>query len=101
MLRFSVTTHLAQDVAKILFLWILPLGLYLLTFVLTFESDSFYQRRLFFQLSAISIAATGYLLVRAKSMPERDTHRHLPCGLAVRVVHDLGRAINGDSARAR
>lgn len=68
-LLLAVTSYLTQDVASIPFLWILPLSVYLLTFVLCFDSDRIYRRRLFFQLSSIAIAATGYLLLQGKSMP--------------------------------
>jgi SAM-dependent methyltransferase len=68
-LLLSVTTYLTQDVASIPFLWILPLGVYLFSFVLCFESGRFYRRRLFFQLSGIALAATGYMLMRESPMP--------------------------------
>ncbi len=68
-LLLAVTNYLTQDVASIPFLRILPLGVYLLTFVLCFDSDRVYRRRLFLQLSALAIFATGYLLLQGKSMP--------------------------------
>lgn len=68
-LLLSVTTYLTQDVASIPFLWILPLGVYLLSFVLCFESGRYYRRRLFFRLSGVALAATCYLLTQEKSMP--------------------------------
>ena len=42
-LLVAVTNHLTRDVAAIPFLWILPLVLYLLTFVICFESDRWYR----------------------------------------------------------
>ena len=46
-LLVSVTNHLSQNVAPIPLLWVLPLALYLLTFILAFESDKIYQRWVF------------------------------------------------------
>jgi SAM-dependent methyltransferase len=43
-LLLAITNHLTQDVASIPFLWIVPLAIYLLTFVLCFESDRWYRR---------------------------------------------------------
>ena len=43
-LLVAVTNHLTRDVASIPFLWLLPLVLYLLTFVICFESDRWYRR---------------------------------------------------------
>jgi spermidine synthase len=49
-LLFSITTHLSQNVAPIPFLWVLPLALYLATFMLAFESDKIYHRGVMFVL---------------------------------------------------
>src|SRR6202008_1429019 len=38
-LLLSVTTHLTENVASIPFLWILPLALYLLSFILCFDGS--------------------------------------------------------------
>jgi SAM-dependent methyltransferase len=43
----AVTNHITHDVASVPFLWILPLTLYLLTFILCFEGRGWYQRRYF------------------------------------------------------
>jgi hypothetical protein len=43
-LLLSTTNLITQDVAVFPFLWILPLSVYLLSFVLTFESDRWYWR---------------------------------------------------------
>ncbi|MBY0449434.1 MAG: fused MFS/spermidine synthase [Cyanobacteria bacterium] len=52
----SFTTHMTQDIAPIPLLWIVPLALYLLTFVLCFESRSVYKPRFFFLATIISVA---------------------------------------------
>jgi SAM-dependent methyltransferase len=39
-----MTNHLTQDVAPIPFLWVLPLVLYLASFVITFDSERWYRR---------------------------------------------------------
>lgn len=39
----SITSHLTQDIAPVPFLWVLPLALYLATFVLCFEGESWYR----------------------------------------------------------
>ncbi|MGA3201781.1 MAG: fused MFS/spermidine synthase [Bryobacteraceae bacterium] len=43
-LLLSITTHLSQNVAPIPLLWVLPLALYLATFMIAFESDKLYHR---------------------------------------------------------
>jgi SAM-dependent methyltransferase len=49
-LLLAVTSHLTQNVAPIPLLWIVPLSLYLLSFILCFESDKLYPRWLFLPL---------------------------------------------------
>jgi hypothetical protein len=57
-----VTTHLTQDVAAIPFLWILPLTVYLLTFILCFEAPALYRRPVFLPLFVLSLAFMAYRL---------------------------------------
>ena len=40
----AITNHITQNIASIPFLWLVPLALYLLTFILCFESDGWYRR---------------------------------------------------------
>ncbi|NJN37345.1 MAG: fused MFS/spermidine synthase [Nitrospiraceae bacterium] len=56
-----VSTHITQNVASAPFLWILPLALYLLTFILCFDSAHWYRRDLFipFVLAMLPAMAWG------------------------------------------
>ncbi len=51
----AVTSQLCQEIAVIPLLWMLPLALYLLSFVLCFEYGRFYRREAF--LAALVVAA--------------------------------------------
>ncbi|MCC6537974.1 MAG: spermidine synthase [Bryobacterales bacterium] len=61
MLMLAVTNHLTQDVASMPFLWIVPLSIYLLSFILTFDARGWYQRELFLVLVAPALGGLGYL----------------------------------------
>ena len=61
MMLLAITNELCLDVAPIPFLWVLPLAIYLLSFVLCFQSDRFYRRGIFGPLLAISLAAVAYI----------------------------------------
>jgi MFS family permease len=61
-LLLSVTTHVTQDVAAIPFLWVLPLSLYLLSFILCFDADGWYRRGVFMPLLAVALGGMTYLL---------------------------------------
>jgi uncharacterized membrane protein (UPF0136 family) len=51
----AVTTKITQDIAVVPFLWILPLCLYLLSFILCFDRQRWYIRPLFLTLFILSI----------------------------------------------
>lgn len=46
-LLLGISNHITINVASIPFLWLLPLTLYLITFILCFEGRGWYSRRLF------------------------------------------------------
>ena len=56
----SVTNHLTQNVASIPFLWVLPLSLYLLTFILTFDLEGLYRRKVWVWILSGALAAMAY-----------------------------------------
>ncbi|MEC5397018.1 fused MFS/spermidine synthase [Uliginosibacterium sp. H1] len=59
-LLLGITNHLTHNVSSIPFLWILPLSAYLFTFVLAFESDRWYRRRLFLPPAAVLLVLCAY-----------------------------------------
>lgn len=59
-LLLAITNHITQNIAAIPFLWLLPLTIYLLTFVLCFESDRWYVRSRFLIPTAAIIATCAY-----------------------------------------
>ncbi|MBL8310794.1 MAG: fused MFS/spermidine synthase [Burkholderiales bacterium] len=63
MLLLAVSNHITQNVASVPLLWILPLTLYLLTFILTFDGTGWYRRRLFAALFFVAIAGMCFLLL--------------------------------------
>lgn len=65
-LLLAITNHITQNVAAIPFLWILPLTLYLLTFVLCFESDRWYRRSAFLVPVFVVVFACSYGLQESK-----------------------------------
>jgi hypothetical protein len=68
LLLLSVTNQISQEVAVIPFLWILPLMLYLLSFILTFSGERGYNRKVYLILFAISVALLLYVLFKLESV---------------------------------
>jgi hypothetical protein len=52
-LLLSVTSHITQNVASIPFLWVLPLSIYLLSFILCFDGTGWYRRSAYGVLAAL------------------------------------------------
>ncbi len=63
-LLLALTSQMCQDVAVVPFLWVVPLSLYLLTFVIAFDHDRWYLRRVAIPLAALSIGLVVTLLHR-------------------------------------
>lgn len=58
----ATTNHVTQNVASVPFLWVLPLSLYLLSFILAFDHPRWYRRTLFqLALAALLPAMAWYL----------------------------------------
>jgi hypothetical protein len=55
----AVTNHITVDVAAVPFLWVAPLALYLLSFVLVFGDGRAYRRGLFLPLWVVCTGALG------------------------------------------
>jgi SAM-dependent methyltransferase len=58
----AVTNQMCMDVGVVPFLWVLPLSLYLLSFIVVFNSERAYWRPVFWPLLAVSAALAIWLL---------------------------------------
>jgi hypothetical protein len=61
-LLLSITTHLTQNVAPIPFLWVLPLCLYLLSFIVCFGGKEWRWRLWFLPLPALALGGMTFFL---------------------------------------
>lgn len=58
-LLLAITSQITQEVAAIPLLWVLPLSIYLLSFIITYSGDRWYRRKLFASLTVL--ASIGFL----------------------------------------
>jgi spermidine synthase len=71
-LLLSVTNQITQNVASIPFLWIVPLSLYLLSFVICFEGRAgrgWYERRIWIAPAMVATGAMAWALFADQSVP--------------------------------
>jgi peptidoglycan/LPS O-acetylase OafA/YrhL len=71
LMLLATTSQLTQDVSPIPFLWILPLALYLLSFIICFDNESWYDRRVFH--SALGVAIVLGCIVLCNSLVEQES----------------------------
>jgi SAM-dependent methyltransferase len=76
-LLLAVTNHLTQNVASVPLLWLVPLALYLATFIIAFEGKGWYQPRFLWPALLIALIAMAWLVV------DTDYHYHLALQLGV------------------
>ena len=76
-LLLAVTNHLTQNVAAVPLLWLVPLAIYLATFVITFEREGLYRLQWLWPLLFLWLCVMGWLLV------ETDYQFDLPVQLGV------------------
>ncbi|MCY7388220.1 MAG: fused MFS/spermidine synthase [Burkholderiales bacterium] len=71
-LLLAISNHLTQNISSIPLMWVVPLALYLLTFILCFDArdvnSSWYQRTLFLPLLAVMVIGMSWTLA------DRDLH---------------------------
>lgn len=78
MLFLAFTSHLVQNVASIPFLWVVPLSMYLLSFILVFDSERIYRPAFFRVATPIVLGGLLYGLHQTDS----DTRLHYQLGAA-------------------
>jgi len=57
----GVSTHLTQNISSAPLLWVIPLALYLLTFIISFDHPRWYVRGVYLPLGAICLALMAWL----------------------------------------
>jgi len=68
-LLIAATNQICQEVAVIPFLWVVPLALYLLSFILTFESRRWYRRSWFYSGLLLCALASVWLMLKGGQVP--------------------------------
>jgi hypothetical protein len=67
-LLLATTSHITQDIAVIPFLWVLPLTIYLLSFVLAFSGERWYSRKIYMALFFVAFILNDWAIVNARNL---------------------------------
>ncbi len=68
-LLLATTNQMSQDIAVVPFLWILPLGLYLLSFILCFDNEKWYSRGAYMLALTVALPVMAYVMLRGLTFP--------------------------------
>ncbi len=104
LLFMAVTNQLTLNVASVPFLWVLPLSIYLLAFIVAFSGDRAYPRTPFALLLVVALAAL-VLLIENDVRYTTETTRVLPIlariGLYAGILFVLCMVCHGELHRLR
>ena len=89
----AVTNHVTQNIASVPFLWVLPLALYLVTFILAFDHPRWYVRQAFVATLVVMLPAMAWFI------PSLDLHVAVPLYLVGMFVACM--VCHGELARLR
>lgn len=85
-LLVATTNQMTQEVAVSPLLWVLPLALYLLTYIAAFAGDAYYDRRVLAVLASIAVPAACVVAALGLHVP---LWAHLIAGMAALAVCGL------------
>src|SRR6476620_4355132 len=78
-LLLSVTNHITQNIAAVPLLWIVPLTLYLLTFILNFDSTRWYPRELVLPVTAATLGVMAWCVADTRLTHELELQLSVFC----------------------
>jgi spermidine synthase len=61
-LLLAVSNHICQNISAIPLLWVIPLAIYLITFILCFDGSGWYRRGIFAPMLAAALGVMGWTI---------------------------------------
>ena len=93
------TNQICRDIAVIPFLWVLPLSLYLISFILCFDHPRWYNRRVWVPVLLLSLSAVVYLLLQDYGAVEMNVY--LQIGIYSAALFACCMACHGELVRLK
>ncbi|MDQ5978098.1 MAG: hypothetical protein QG602_1070 [Verrucomicrobiota bacterium] len=95
LLLVAVTNKICLDIAAVPFLWVLPLAVYLVTFILCFDHPRWYSRRLWSALLVLGCGGT------ARGLADATISLPVQVGVFVSTLLAAGMVCHGELYRLR
>lgn len=97
-LLIATTSQMTQDIAVIPFFWVIPLGLYLVTFIISFDHARWYQRAVWIPLAIVS---TGAMILLLLDTWDPEPHIGVQMGIYVAAMFCVVMACHGEMVRIK
>lgn len=97
----TVTAYLTQNLAPIPLLWVLPLSIYLISFILCFDSDRWYRRGAFAAPGALGIIWLVYLVTQNYTSNVRDITVPVATALTCAAIFAIFMVCHGELSKRR
>ena len=78
-LLLSVTGHITENIAAVPLLWVVPLSIYLITFILCFDSTRWYVRNLVLPLAALALGGMAWAIADLQLTHELGLQLGISC----------------------
>ncbi len=98
-LLLAITNQMCQDVSVVPFLWVLPLALYLLTFVIAFDQERWYRRSFAMPLAGVAVVLAIWQLDAA--WHHRETHIVWQIAIFLTAIFATCFVCHGELARSK
>lgn len=96
LMLLATTNHVCQDVAVIPFLWVIPLSLYLITFIICFEHERWYQPVLWALPAMVAVfVAIGFMGIEDETLDKNATLKAIGAYLELGDPSDFVKGYRG------
>jgi hypothetical protein len=95
----AMTNQICQDISVVPFLWILPLSLYLISFIICFDNDIWYKRRIWITL--LLLVLVPLLQLMPKAFIDSSISIFYPVGIYCLALFACCMVCHGELARRR
>jgi hypothetical protein len=99
LLLLATTSQMCQDVAVVPFLWVLPLSLYLLTFIIAFDHARWYSRLVWISLVLLSISAL--VIILSFDFGDNQPHMSIQIGIYALSMFAACMVCHGEMVRLK
>lgn len=97
----AITNQMCQDVAVVPFLWVLPLALYLTSFIICFDQPRWYSRMVWIPVVVVGVGLMVWLLNRQHDVNAGEWHIGWQIGIFLLAMFGICMVSHGEMVRRK